>query len=132
MMLKSAEGFELQCGREYGFGNSELPSRNATQLHTIPESDLAGMPTENVSTCEVLLSTFSRRAIVSKYRNKRFTAKVLRDNIMLFQSEQSIITWSIENPRHIKCKRKLSQKAKLKEKIQKKVDTSRTHDEYTK
>ena len=135
-MLKAVEGFELQCGREYGFGNSKLPSRNVTQLHTIPESDLPGMPTENVSTCKVLLSTFSRRAIVSKYRNKQFTAKGIRDDMVLFQSQQSTISLEAKKIHSIlNTREKLwtaLQKDKLKEKIQKKVDASRSHDEYTK
>ena len=73
-MLNAAEGFELPCGREYGFGNSELPSRNATQLHTIPESNLAGMPTENISTSssEQLIISLEARKIhaIIKYNRK--------------------------------------------------------------
>ena len=88
MFLEAAKGFQLQCGSEYGFGNSELPTRNATKLHTIPVGDLEGMPAENVSTCETLLSTVSRKAVVSKYRNKKFSAKGICDDIVLFQSKQ--------------------------------------------
>ena len=90
MCDKAAEGFELQSGREYGFGTSQLPSRNATQLHKLPLEELKFMPTDNIIS-ECLLSIFGIHSVVSKYRNKNFTAKGIRDNVMLRNSQQSTV-----------------------------------------
>ena len=35
MCVEAAKVFELQCGREYGFGTSELPSRQTAELHEL-------------------------------------------------------------------------------------------------
>ena len=123
MFLEAAKGFQLQCGSEYGFGNSELPTRNATKL-----------PIENVSTCETLLSTFSRRAVVSKCRNKQFSAKGIHDDIVLFQSKQSS-TSSKKDSCYFECERKVmdrSAKTKAKRENSEEIDATRIHDEYVK
>ena len=45
------------------------------------------MPTNNIIS-EHLLATFSRRADVSKFRNENFSAKAIKDNIVLNQVNQ--------------------------------------------
>ena len=120
--------------QEYGFGNSELPTRNATKLHMIPVGDLEGMATENVSTCETLLSTFSRRAVVSKYRNKQFSAKGICDDIVLFQSKQSstsLIAKKIHAILNVREKSWTDQQTKAKRENSEE-NATRIHDEYVK
>ena len=48
------------------------------------------MPTDNIIS-ERLLSIFGIHSVVSKYRNKNFTAKGIRDNVMLHNSQQSTV-----------------------------------------
>ena len=35
MCVEAAKGFELQYGRKYGIGTSELPSRQTAELHKL-------------------------------------------------------------------------------------------------
>ena len=46
------------------------------------------MPTNNII-CERLLATFSHHADVSKFRNRNFSAKEIKGNIVLHQANQS-------------------------------------------
>ena len=48
------------------------------------------MPTNNII-CEHLLATFSHHADVSKFRNLNFSAKGIKDNIVLHIANQSTI-----------------------------------------
>ena len=68
----------------------QLPSRNATQLHKLPLEELKFMLTDNIIS-ERLLSIFGIHSVVSKYRNKNFTAKGIQDNVMLHNSQQSTV-----------------------------------------
>ena len=43
--VEAAKGFELQCGREHGFGTSELPSHQTTELRKQQTEELKSMPT---------------------------------------------------------------------------------------
>ena len=90
MCVEVAKGFELQCGREYGFGISELSSHQTTELHKLQPEELKSMPTNNII-FEHLLATFSHCADVSKFRNKNFSAKGMKDNIVLHQTHQSTV-----------------------------------------
>ena len=87
MCVEAAKGFELQWGREYGFGTSELPPHQTTEFHKLQPEELKSMPTNNIIS-EHLLATFSRRADVSKFRNENFSAKGIKDNIVLNQANQ--------------------------------------------
>ena len=87
MCVEEAKGFELQCGREYGFGTLELLLHQTTKLQ--PE-ELKSMPTNSII-CEHLLATFSHGADVSKFRNRNFSAKGIKDNIVLHQANQSTV-----------------------------------------
>ena len=84
MCIDAAEGLKLQCGREYGFSSDEA---RATQLHKLTESQLQGLPTNNLVT-ERDLSKFSRLAEVAKFRNKNFKAKGIRNDMTLYQSNK--------------------------------------------
>ena len=84
MCIDAAEGLKLQCGREYGFSSDEA---RATQLHKLTESQLQGLPTNNLVT-ETDLSKFSRLAEVAKLRNKNFKAKGIRNDMTLYQSNK--------------------------------------------
>ena len=38
--VETAKGFELQCGKEYGFGTSELPLHQTAELHKLQRKEL--------------------------------------------------------------------------------------------
>ena len=63
MCTDAAEEIKLQCGREYGFSDSE-PSR-ATQLDKPSANELTGLPTNNLD-IERDFSKFSRLSEVTK------------------------------------------------------------------
>ena len=75
--------------REYHFGTSVLPLRQTTELYKLQPKELKSVPTNNV--CERLLATFSHCAYVSKFRNRNFSAKSIKDNIVLHQASQSTV-----------------------------------------
>ena len=50
MCLEAAKGVLLQCGREYGFPDSNNPERRATDLSTLSKPQLEGLPTNNLAT----------------------------------------------------------------------------------
>ena len=87
MCVDAAITLERQVGREYGFGEifSKNPPR-AAQLHLLSSEELAGLPTNNLES-ERHLAGFGRRAVVAKYRNKRFSAKGIRNYCTLLASE---------------------------------------------
>ena len=75
MCLEAAKGVMLQCGREYGFSDSSNQELRATDLSTLSEKQLEGLPTNNLAT-ERLLAVFDHHAQKSaKCRNFRFKAK---------------------------------------------------------
>ena len=84
MCLSAAEAIKLQCGREYGFPDGE--EQRATVLATEEPEKLVGLPTNNLIT-EIDFSKFDRLAKVSKSRNRKFTAKGIRDSMVLFKSD---------------------------------------------
>ena len=63
MCTDAAEEIKLQCGREYGFSDSE-PSR-ATHLDKPSANELTGLPTNNLD-IERDFSKFSRLSEVTK------------------------------------------------------------------
>ena len=84
MCVDAAEGIKLQCGREYGF--SEIEPR-ATQLDKLTPAELLGLPTNNLDTKRDL-SKFSRLSEVAKFRNNKFSAKGIRNDMTLYQSKK--------------------------------------------
>ena len=86
MCVDAAAVLDLQAGREYGFGEGVNLKPRATQLHLLSPEDRAGLSTNNLD-AERHLHVFGKRAPVAKFRNKRFTAKGIRNDVTLFQSE---------------------------------------------
>ena len=96
MRVEAAKGFELQYGREYGFGTSELSLHQKTKLHKLQPQELKSMPTNNMI-CECLLTTFSHHANVAKFIYRNFSAKGKKDNIVIHQENQSTILSTIKD-----------------------------------
>ena len=135
MCVEAEKGFELQSGREYGFGSSELPSRHTTELHKLQPEELLSMPTNNIL-CERLLAIFSHRADVSKFRNKNFTAKGIKENIVLHQANQFTVTSINKSIQKLLSQRDnqwtSKQKKKQKERIQEKIKKAENNSTYLK
>ena len=79
---------KLQCGREYGFSESDA---RVTQLHKLTPTELYGLPTNNLDT-ERDLSKFSRLSEVAKFLNNKFSAKGIRNDMTLYQSGKGAIS----------------------------------------
>ena len=62
----------------------------ATQLYKFSKAELKDMPTNNISP-ERDLVKFSHLTVVAKFRNKQFTAKGVHNDIVLYQSSQSVV-----------------------------------------
>ena len=79
MCLNAAQVFDCQTGREYrNFRLSNSP--RATELHLLTKK-LAGLTTIDYKPeSERHLAGFGCRAAVAKFRNKRFTAKGIRND----------------------------------------------------
>ena len=86
MCLDAANVLERQAGREFGFGQSLDLEKRATSLHILSKDEIKDLPTHNLD-AERHLSVFGRRAPVAKFRNKKFTGKGIRNNVVLFQSD---------------------------------------------
>ena len=87
MCISAAESIKRQCGREYGFGNADEILR-ATDISTLTSEQREGLPTNNCIN-ERDLSKFDREATVSRCRNKRFKAKNIRNNMVLYKSKEA-------------------------------------------
>ena len=90
MCVDAAAGIKLQCGGEYGFGDMDEEDPRATQLYKFSKAELKDMPTNNIN-AEGDLAKFSQLAVVAKFRNKQFTAKGICNDIVLYQSSQSVV-----------------------------------------
>ena len=90
MCIDAAAGIKLQCGGEYGFGDMDEEDPRATQLYKFSKAELKDMPTNNIN-AEGDLAKFSQLAVVAKFRNKQFTAKGICNDIVLYQSSQSVV-----------------------------------------
>ena len=90
MCIEAGKGLKLQRGREYGFSDRDsVPP--AAVVSDLSDAELQGLPTNNLNT-ERNLSTFDRRADKSaKCRNFRFTAKGIRNDVMLFKGNQHTV-----------------------------------------
>ena len=88
MCTSAAEAIKLQCGREYGFSDGE--KLRASKLSSLTSDQLEALPTNNLST-ERDLSRFDREARVSKSRNRKFKAKNVRNNMVLYKTNKKMI-----------------------------------------
>ena len=87
--VDAAYAVKLQCGREYEFAvDSQL--LRATQLDKLIEDELFGLPTNNLS-IERDLSKFSRLSEVAKFRNYRFQAKGIRNDMTVYKSKTGLV-----------------------------------------
>ena len=86
MCIDAAEVLDRQAGRQYGFGSYKEKPAHASQLHLLSKDNLADLPTNNLD-AERYLSVFGRKVLVAKFRKKKFTAKDIRNDMTLFQSE---------------------------------------------
>lgn len=85
MCQAAAIAIKLQCGREYGFSSDPQRATNLAKLSIV---QLAGLPSNNCIN-ERDLSKFDKEAYVSKCRNKKFKAKNIRNNMMLYKSKKA-------------------------------------------
>ena len=134
MCTSAAAAILRQCGREYGFSNGEaLP---ATDILTLSLQELRGLPTNNCIS-ERDLSKFDEEAAVSRCRNRRFKAKNIRSNMVLYKSKSKEIKVN-------RISRKISlilseretiwneiQQIKLKERLELKLKKAQKVKEYT-
>ena len=86
MCASATEAVKLQCGREYGL--SDLPGR-ATDISKLSTGERTGLPTNNCINERDLLS-FDREAVVSRCRNRKFKAKNIRNNMVLYKCKKAI------------------------------------------
>ena len=96
MCVDAADGIKLLCGREYGFGHMDEENLKATQLYKLSKDELKDMPTNNFN-AEKDLAKLSHLAVLAKFRNKRITAKGIRNDIVLVQSSQSVVDLITKN-----------------------------------
>lgn len=134
MCISSAAAVKLQCGREYGFSRGE--ELRATDLSSLAPRELAGLPTNNLVT-ERDLSRFDREARVAKSRNRRFKAKNIRNNMMLYKTTKDLkITKMSRKIALILSKREdtwtANQKERLQQRLQEKLIKCAKAKDYTK
>ena len=87
MVCTSAASVDkLQCGCEYGFGDDKA---RATDFSLLNDSDLEGLLTNNLI-AERDLSRFDREVNVAKRRNRKFKAKNIQNNMVLYKFKKEI------------------------------------------
>ena len=86
MCLDAADAIKLQCGREYGF--SDEPQR-ATNISKLSSAERVNLPSNNCIS-ERDLSKFDKESYVARCRNRRFKAKNIRNNMMLYKCKKSV------------------------------------------
>ena len=133
MYVDAAAGIKLQCGGEYGFGNMDEENPRATQLYKLSKAELKDVPTNNIN-AERDLAKFSHLAVVAKFRNKQLTAKGIYNDIVLFQSSQSVVDSITKKINKVLNNREknwnVDQKTLQKERIQRKINKHRKEGEY--
>ena len=87
LCMATAEAIKLQCGREYGFSDLSGKER-ATNLATLTIEQLQHLPTNNCIS-ERDLAKFDREASGARSRNRKFKAKAIRNNMVLYKSKKS-------------------------------------------
>ena len=86
MCISAAAAVKLQCGKEYGFSDTE---KRETDLSTLAANELKGLPTNNFVS-ERDLPRFDREAQDAKSRNRWFKAKNIRNNMVLHKTKSEI------------------------------------------
>ena len=90
MCTDAALTIERQCGREYGFGKHHGIKNRATNISKSDPTARQSMPTDNII-AEREFAKFDHVARVAKYRNKNFTAKGIRADMMIYKSSDEIV-----------------------------------------
>ena len=80
----AATVLEQQAGWEYDFGEGVYATPRAMQLHLLSPEDHAVLSSNDLD-AECHLTVFGKRAPVAKFRNKKFTAKGIRNDVTLFK-----------------------------------------------
>ena len=133
MCEEAAKGFDLQRGKEYGFGENHQ-QRETTDVHTMTAEEIGNIHVVHNLDCERLLATFSHRAVVAKFRNRTFTAQGICDDVVLAKSNQAIVEFTTRKISNILKKEEdwtAQQKNLLALSIQKKIAESKTACDYT-
>ena len=89
MCVSAAKAVKLQCGREYGFADQGEKQR-ATDLSKLKRQELEGLPTENLIT-ERDFSRFDREARVAHCWNRKFKAKNIHNNMVLYKNDKKMV-----------------------------------------
>ena len=136
MCEEAAKGFDLQRGKEYGFGETGMQrQRETTNIHTMAPEKMDEIVVVHNLSCERLLGTFGQRAVVAKFRNRKFTAQGIRDDVVLAKSDTTVIestTRKINMILNIKEKYWTEEQKKLQSlRIQKKITESKAVCDYT-
>ena len=135
MCESAAKGLEQQRGREYGFG-SEHPNRATAELHLLPAHEVDAITVVHNLLCERRLGTFGQRSVVAKFRNRTFTAKGIRDDLVLVASGQACVeeaTRRIYKILKLKETNWTSEQQELRrQRIQKKIAEAENHSNFTK
>ncbi|KAG1652562.1 Anaphase-promoting complex subunit 5 [Nymphon striatum] len=133
MCVTAASAVKLQCGREYGFSEVKL---RATDLSLLSEKDLEGLPTNNL-VAERDFSRFAREARVAKSRNRRFKAKNIQNNMVLYKCSKEIKIDKLSRTLAaiLSCREAqwdVLQHEKLKTRLEAKLNKSKKSEDYTK
>ena len=134
MCVSATEAVLSQCRREYGFSDEPL---RATDISTLTPEEREGLPTNNCIS-ERDLSRFDKEAVVSRCRNRKFKAKNIRNNMVLYKSNCKTVKVNrisrkiclILSDRENSWNEK--QQVKLKERLKLKLKKSQKAKDYTK
>ena len=136
MCTDAAKTVERQCGREYGFGITDVEKKpRATEIYRIPLAEREKINVTNNIIAESHLSVFDRKSQVAKFRNNKFKAKGIRNDLVLHNSA------FINSPTHFLKKisailnereKNWSEKQALlnKSKIEEKMKKAKKHSNY--
>ena len=136
MCEEAAKGFDLQRGKEYGFGERGIKrQRETTDVHTMNPEEMDAIDVVHNLVCERHLGTFAHRSVVAKYRNKGFTAQGIRDDLVLVHSDTAVVHSTTRRIYSILKKKEEEwteeQKKLQAQRIQKKISESKTASDYT-
>ena len=79
----TAQTIDRQCGREYGFGTFETEKPRATEVYKLSKKLRKTLSDTNNVIAERNLSVFDRKSVIAKYRNYKFKAKGIRNDMVL-------------------------------------------------
>ena len=139
MLLKemchdAAKTIELQCGREYGFGENTLPQR-ATEIHKLSDEEKKDLERNNIL-AERELGVFDHRSVVANSRNYKFKAKSLRNDMVLHKSSfdgevAKLCTSILKQLNKREEEWTMEQKVLHRKKIEEKMQQARNSSQYT-